>query len=215
MDTICLASLAWIQHRDNSESLIARLATAVTNASTTLHLDLAAVLREEGRQDGDASPPCDLFVIAMSSWLKDGVTEDGVLDVERIRKAPYGFPAGGIVVLDATGHKSGIVVAALHQARHALYPIQQWPALFVLIIDDAQMFQVSPILASTFQLLPNVLPPTAIKREARQFMQYVRLLRVFGRNMGLVAKALRWRTNRINRLREHRINRGLGWTWEE
>lgn len=211
MDAICLASLAWVEHRAKSETLISRYAANNNAFSHTLHLDLPAVLREEA----SGAALANAVVIPFAAWIRDGVTEDGVLDIETIRKAPYAFPAGSIVVLDAAGFKSEIVVAALHQARQALYPIPAWPALFVLVIDDAQMFQVSPILASTFQLQPNVLPATLVKRETRQFMQYVRLLRIFGRNVGIVARTLRWLTDRHAYLRERRINRGLGWTWEE
>lgn len=211
MDAICLASLAWVGQREKSETLLSRVAASNPPLPRTLHLDLTAVLRE----DAACAPLANAAVIPFAGWIKDGLTEDGVLDIETIRKAPHAFPAGGVVVLDAAGFKSEIVVAALHQARQALYPVPHWPAVFVLVIDDAQMFQVSPILASTFQLQPNVQPTTAIKREARQFMQYVRLLRLFGRNIGVAARTLRWFTDRGNRLRERRINRGLGWTWEE
>lgn len=214
MRTVCLATQAWIGCRERSSALLARLAAspASGDAPHTLHLELDAVLREAPAPGAVLENAC---VLAFSSWVRQGLTEDGVLDIERIRKAPHGFPKDGIVVLDASGFSSDIVVAALHQARLALYPVPDWPALFVVVVDDVQMFQVGPILANTFQLQPNVQPASASKREARQFMQYAGLLRSFGRNVGVVAKALRWFTERGSRLRERRVNRGLGWTWEE
>jgi hypothetical protein len=211
MDAICIATLAWIDHRAKSELLLARLAAAATDAPKTLQLDLNVVLRDAG----DAAAPYTAMEIPLADWIRDGVTEDGVLEIEAIRAAAHTFPVGGTVLINAAGYKSDIVVAALHQARHALYPLRHWPALFVVVIDDAQLFQVSGILSTTFQLQPNVQPTSKMARETRQFMQYARLLRLFGRNVGPISRALRWRIDAKARRTEYKINRGLGWTWEE
>lgn len=214
MDVICLPTTAWLEHQSTCLSLLSRAARTHRAESVFLHLELDAVLRESALEPED--PPHSIHEILFATWIRDGVTEDGVLDVEIIRKAPYGFPDGATVLVNGAGFKSEIIAQALFQARLALYPLPSWPRLFVMVVDDAQLFQISPILANTFYIQPGILIHTAIDREIRQLCRSATILRVFGRYYALSALrdifALvdKWITKR-----EQKKTRGLGWTWEE
>lgn len=214
MDTVCLPSSAWLSQRENSLRLLARAAGAHRPGSVSLHIDWQTATRELAV---DAQPAMDaVHEIAFSTWTKNGLTEDGVLDVERVRTAPQRFPERATVVVNAVGFKSEIVSQALFQTRIAFYPLPSWPRLFVLIVDDAQLFQITKVLANTFYIQPEIKIPTAIEREVRQHRRNASILRVFGRYYIIsVVREVFTAIDKLLTKREQKATRGLGWTWEE
>lgn len=216
MITLCLASSAWLAHRGASLGLLNRFYAGHSNSGDSIQIDLPTILRE-GVQCTEPQPSSYLHEIHFNDWVKDGLTDNGVLNVERIRNAPIGFPLNGLVVLNAAGYNSQIVLEALSQARMSLYPLNEWPTLFVVIIDDPQLFQISPFLASTFYVQPQIRTHTIVQREIAILMVNAKVRRFLGRRPFLpIAFLMKFVVARFNKKHSKDLKiKNIGWTTEE
>ncbi|HDR8988589.1 hypothetical protein [Burkholderia vietnamiensis] len=173
--------------------------------------DTAAIVRQ---------PPANGATRTLSSWnfsdwVEIGFTLEGVLDVEKIRDSCARFPAGGVVLVKASGFESELVIRALSQLRVGLHSIADWPKVFALICDDSQIFQLASPLSTAFFVQPAILNQVAVKRIAERLGKDGKSLRLLGKNIGALASLLRnWSALR-RRAEDRKIKREQGWVWEE
>jgi hypothetical protein len=108
-----VSSYAWSSQPNAVKALLTRLVR--TNQSSTVVLDRATVRRETELSDG-ALIDWDAYELPFSSWLKEGLVEDGVIDIHLIRKSASQLSPEKMIVVDASGHRDELITAALAQA---------------------------------------------------------------------------------------------------
>ncbi len=156
-----------------------------------------------------------LMEIAFRDWVKTTAGDGEVIDVEAIRAACRAMKGDTLVVLEASGFRSEIIVEALAQARIGLYSLNAWPDVFVIVVDDTQKFQIAPLLSTAFHIQPSILAPTSVQRITQQLADDGKLHRLFGRNLGTAAIHMRNWLKRRQAKKDSKALRGVGWLWEE
>lgn len=211
MNTVCLPASMWHGARGSCATLVQRVAERSGADPISLVVDRESVSRQAPNTELEQA-----FVkLGFREWVKPGAIEEDVIDIERIRTTCRDLPGDSIVIVDASGYKTEIIVRALFQTRVGMHTRRDWPRVFVLVCDDSQVFQLAGPLANAFYIQPAIIAPTAIQRMVKRLEQDGQSLRLFGQGLGsLVAIARRWGKRRANK-KQQKAARGLGWVWEE
>ncbi|WJF90821.1 hypothetical protein QS306_03910 [Paraburkholderia bonniea] len=211
MHMISFPASTWRGERQASIGFAQHVAASHVHQPVSILADAATIVAQPPFEQN----PLLLVEVPFRTWIKSDLIEDGVLDIEQVRHACSAFPANSIVVLDATGFKPEIIVHALAQARIGLYALERWPAVFMLISDDTQLFQVAQPLSSAFYLQPSIFSPSMMQRAVKRIASDASSLRLFGRSMGSIANFVRrWRTRRTE-AHEQKLKRERGWLWDD
>lgn len=165
MILVAVSSHAWAFQQQAAISLINKLIQN-NNQSNTIVLDRQTVNREAESLNSQTIEWVG-HEIPFSSWLKDGMTEDGVLDVPAIRQSALQFSSKEIIVLNSSGHRDELVTAALAQARYGWFSLDKWQRAFVLVCDDIYLLHIADKLAFTFYCQPEILTEREAKRIAK------------------------------------------------
>ncbi|TDQ92426.1 hypothetical protein C7412_112202 [Paraburkholderia silvatlantica] len=211
MHTVCLPTSVWRANAEAVDSLLHQIADLDVTSPVFMVADAASVVRRPGIFHGVYEKHDPSF----TDWVRIGYTSEGVLDIERIRSACAEFPARGIVLLKASAFESQLIVRALHELRIGMHLVETWPAVFAVVCDDSQIFQLAPSLSKAFYLQPSIINPAAEKRIAVRLAKEGKSLRLLGRSVGALPRLARLWTERRRRSEDRRIKRDLGWIWEE
>lgn len=212
MKTIYIPSSGWVEERSRCEIIINKFALTDPDKVDSLILDINAIRRE--KSDPLAGESYKLIEIDFRDWVGETLTEGGVIDIQVIRRTALTM-CNGIIMINAIGFDSKIIYRALAQLRIAFYALSSWPNCLVLICDDAQLHQVSPVLANTFYIQPYVSTKFMTKQLVRQINHEAFFIRYFGAQKGVALKITRnfsnWLAKRQNK-REQKIS---GWFFQE
>ncbi len=212
MKTIYIPSSAWLGERSRCENLISKFLLAEMGQTDSLILDLAAIRREEAEASLGLDVP---FVeIDFRDWVGETLTEEGVINIQAIRRT-VAARFENVFVVNAIGFNSNIICRALAQLRIAFFALANWPRGLVLIGDDAQLHQVSPVLAHTFYIRPSFSTSVATKRIVRQVVNEAFIIRIFGRQVGTTLKIFHFLSSWIASSQDRRERKINGWFFEE
>ncbi len=180
MRLMVVSALRWRTHPAAVQSLVARLIGA--ESYTCVVLDALAIERETVAACQNGFPPCSH--IAFADWLKPGAMEDSVIDAHLIREAPAGLPIDRPIVLDCSGHRAELIVAALRECRYAWYPLDQWHPAFALVCDDIALLPMADALANTFYCQPVNLGDRNLRNLVNDHFARAFVFRWFGYTTG-------------------------------
>ncbi|MFM0640348.1 hypothetical protein PQQ63_26985 [Paraburkholderia metrosideri] len=211
MNTLCLPTSMWHGAREACATLVQRVAERSAEDPIAFVVDRESILRQVPNAETEQT-----FVkLGFREWLKPGAIDEDVIDIERIRSMCRKLPGGAVVVIDASGYKTEVIVRALFQARIGLHSRADWPRVWALVCDDSQIFQIASPLANAFYIQPAIIAPAAIQRIVNRLAKDGQSLRMFGHDLGSFAVfARRWRKRRADK-QERKAARALGWVWEE
>lgn len=178
MKTFYISSSAWLGHKQACKSIAMRVIKTTTNYPDAIVIDMDTA-RRGCDHDMDASIP--FFEIDFREWVSETLSETGTISIEAIRRAAATLMDKCFFVINATGFHASTIHSALHQLRIGLYSKEEWPLAIVLIGDDSQLHNTSPVLAQAFYVRPNFLGRTAIKTIARRIAIDAMHLRIFGK----------------------------------
>lgn len=212
MKTICLSTVAWLNHAEATCKLLHRIVNTMPHETTTINVDLDTVLREVGGED---CAEAIFHSIDLSEWVNEGLKEGGVLNPEAVRRDVYAIPDDRTVIVVATGFPLDLLVAALRQFRLGMYPRDEWPKAVVFVCDDQARHQVMGVLAHSFYIRPSVMVTTAIRRQVRNLQLDARITRWIGHEIGSFARFVRRMASRRFAKNEARITERLGRNLEE
>jgi len=179
MKTIYIASSAWLGDQPRCESLVEKIVRTNPERVESLILDAATVRRETASQSegGDSG----LIEIDFRTWVNETLTEGGVINIEAIRRATAKMAEDKVFAINAIGFDVNTIHRALTQLRIGFYSLTDWPRGLVLIGDDMQLHQVSPVLANTFYIQPSIVSKTMTNSIVRQITIDGLYIRIFGR----------------------------------
>ncbi|CAM2189011.1 hypothetical protein BC2230_60256 [Burkholderia cepacia] len=209
MHTVCLPSSGWRADKSAVVSFLHRIADIdkpVSVVADTVSIQRQSYKNVEARL---------LLSCSFSDWVEVGFTHEGVLNIEKIRDSCVSFPENGIVLVRAHGFESDLIIRALLQLRIGMHSISSWPKVFALICDDSQIFQLAPPLSTSFFVQPTILNPVVVKRIAERLGKDGKSLRLLGKNIGTLSSLLRKWAGYRRKAEDQKLNRELGWVWEE
>lgn len=211
MNTVCLPASLWHGARGSCATLVQRVAERSATDPIALVIDRESISRQASSPELDKT-----FVqVGFREWVKPGSIDEDVIDIERIRTTCREMPGDSIVILDASGYKTEVIVRALFQARVGMHTRYDWPRVFALVCDDSQIFQLAQPVANAFYIRPAIIAPVTIQRMVNRLAQDGKSLRIFGQSVGsLAVLARRWSRRRADRA-DRKDQRNLGWVWEE
>lgn len=211
MNTVCLPASLWHGAKGACATLIQRVAERSATDPIALVIDREAISRQVSNPELEKG----FTYIMFREWVKLGAIDEDVIDIERIRTACREIPEDSIVILDASGYKTEVIVRALFQARIGMHTRYAWPRLFALVCDDSQVFQLAQPVAGAFYLQPAIIAPATIQRMVNRLAQDGKSLRIFGQGIGsITVLARRWSRRRADKA-DRKANRAVGWVWEE
>lgn len=197
MILVAISSHAWTFQREAAQVLLNRLAQS-DNFSNAVVFDRHTIAREAQVLNGKPVMWSG-HEISFSSWLKDGMVEDGVIDNPAIRNTAAALSTDKMVVLDASGHRDKLIIQAMGQARYAWFPLDKWHPVFVLVCDDIYLLKLADILAFTFYCQPETLTDREAKRIARTVHRRGFTYRWLGPGAGkFEAKVYKWLSVIVN-----------------
>lgn len=213
MKTIYIASSAWLGDQPRCESLVEKFVRTNTEKAESLILDAATVRREAASQSegGDSG----LIEIDFRTWVNETLTEGGVINIEAIRRATAKMAEDKVFAINAIGFDVNTIHRALSQLRIGFYTLTDWPRGLILIGDDSQLHQVSPMLANTFYIQPSIITKVVANNIVRQIVLDGRFIRIFGRRVGVTLKLVNYLSNWIVRRQQKKQQKEMGWYFEE
>lgn len=213
MKTIYIASSAWLGDQSRCEILVEKIIRTSPDKVESLILDAATVRREAASQsEGGESR---LIEIDFRSWVNESLTEGGVINIEAIRRATTKMAEDKVFAINATGFDVNTIHRALSQLRIGFYTLTCWPRGLILIGDDSQLHQVSPMLANTFYIQPSIITKVVTNNIVRQIVLDGRFIRIFGRRVGVTLKLVNYLSNWIARRQQKKQQKDIGWFYEE
>jgi hypothetical protein len=213
MKTIYVASSAWLSDQSHCEALVKKIILANPDKAESLILDAATVRREAASQSGCEYP--QIIEIDFRTWVSETLTEGGVINIEAIRRATTKMAEDKVFAINAIGFDANTVRRALTQLRIGFYTLTDWPPGLVLIGDDSQLHQVSPMLANTFYIQPSIVAKVEMRRIVWQIALDGLLLRNFGRRAGVVLKFINYLNGVINKFQQKKQQKEKGLFFEE
>jgi hypothetical protein len=208
MKTIYVTSSAWLGDRPRCESLVERIIRTNPDEAESLILDAATVRREATSESEGLESR--LIEVDFRTWVNETLTEGGVINIEVIRRATTKIAKNKVFTINAIGFDVNTINRALTQLRIGFYTLTDWPHGLVLIGDDTQLHQVSPVLANTFYIQPSIISKAVMASTVRQIRLDAFLLRVFGRRIS-VDYLSKWITSR----QQKKQQKEMGWYFEE
>jgi hypothetical protein len=210
MKTIYIASSAWLGDQSRCERLAGKIVRTNPEKAESLILDAATVRREVASQSEGVDSR--LIEIDFRTWVNETLTEGGVINIQAIRRSVTKMSEDKIFAINAIGFDANTIHRALTQLRIGFYTLTNWPHGLVLIGDDAQLHQVSPVLANTFYIQPSIVGKAVMASTVRQIRLDAFFLRVFGRRVFVFVNYLhKWITSR----QQKKQQKEMGWYFEE
>jgi hypothetical protein len=197
MELVAISAEGMRHARSRALALLSRIAGIGRGA--TVVMDGAAIFAEDEPESVDEA---HLVMVPITRFLKEGLAEDGILDVHLLRDAAKEIPSNSVIVIDAAEHRLVIIEQFLKEARHAWHPLEIWPRAFALVCEEAQLLKVAPLLSGAFYCQPQILTPREVVRVVRRLEKDARIYRWLGHNAGLfqqrVTKIVKKFGNRSN-----------------
>lgn len=213
MKTVFLSSSAWFTERRQCLNLIERIMAAGSDKPDTVILDAATVRRE--RSSEPVTESTRIVELDLRAWVNESHVEGGVVNVEAVRRAVAGIAPDEVVAINAAGFATSTIERTLPQLRIGFYALLEWPSGLVLIGDDSQLHQLSPLLGNAFYIQPSIRTKAQVDLLVRKISHEAGLLRLFGYRAGfskrLGVRLADWLFSRSTQKREKQ----LGWVWEE
>jgi hypothetical protein len=198
MHVLIASKSAWAGHTQACAAIAHRLLASTAAQPQTLVIDLATVLREEPSHGTGTGTLCPIPV-RMRAWIDHFFRDQPMLDVERVHRAAQGLCVEGTLVaaIDATALDAGLIDRTLNQLRVAFYGCTHWPAVLVLVVDDAILHDVAGFAGRVFYIQPNVTGQSKINSLLGHLVHFSRMEGLFGLRHNLLNSLNKW----INRPR--------------
>ncbi|WP_374487345.1 hypothetical protein [Zoogloea sp.] len=212
MKTVFLPSSSWLEFKLQCDSLLGKIVDEKSSEGFFI-LDHLTVKREvlTGARLADER----VVELDFKDWVGDAVVEEGLINIELIRRSVSGLRSGLVVVIDASGFDVSVVLRGLRQFGMALYSLEDWPACVVLVADSAHRLVLGPALTHAFYIQPDVINRTDLVRISRRVMFESRLMRFFGKSATSSFKWVSRLFNWVEAKKAHRYEKKLGPFWEE
>lgn len=214
MKTIYIVSSGWLSNRQRCENLIDKIIRTNPKRIESIVLDAATVQREMDGQCGDCGGRSCIVEIDFRTWINETLTERGVINIQAVRRSAALMAEDKAFVINAMGFDVSTILGTLHQLRIGFYPLARWPRSLVLIGDDAQIHQLSPVLANTFYIRPSIVPRVEINRIVSKIELDGFLIRILGRRIGFSQKLTNYMSGWFAK-HQQKKQREFGWIIEE
>lgn len=212
MKVIYIASSVWLGDRPRCEVIVEKIIQTNPDKAVSLILDAATVRRESASQSEWVKSR--LIEIDFRTWVNETLTEGGVINIEAIRRATAKMAVDKVFAINATGFDVNTIRQALTQLRIGFYTLTEWPRGLVLIGDDSQLHQVSPMLANTFYIQPSIVTKVVSDRIVWQIVFDGLFIRLFGRH-GVALKFVYYLYDQIVRRHQKKQLKELGRHYDE
>lgn len=194
MITIAMSAQGWSEFPDAVPSLLKKLIEYRSDYS--IIIDANSMAREVDITGGTLDVS-SVHLIKFEEWIKDGLIENGVLDVFAIRNSGGKLSADRPVILDARGRRLELILEALPHVRYAWFPLEQWHPAFVLLCDDVFLLPLGKALADTFYCQPNIATEKEVAQIVKNIWRSARVNRWLGTGIGRWQRSLFQRFNNI------------------
>lgn len=189
MNIIAVSGVAWHRENDAVRAVIARLIEGRREAQVVIDY---ASLQRVGAGDASDMESIKPEVIDLASWLRP-YADDYQVDLRAMSVKSREIRKDSVIALDASGYPATVVRELAKNIRQTWFPLPEWPLALIVIVNDADLLDVSEAFMDTFYVRPTGINAT----ESRQISIRIAKKAAFARIFGLKAERLQRNIDRL------------------
>jgi hypothetical protein len=190
MNIVTVSGAVWHRENDATRAIIAGLIEGRRDMQAVL--DFHSVQRAaEVSAVRDATFFVNPEFIDIARWLRP-YADDYQVDLHAMSLQSRTIKSDSIIALDASGYPARVVRELSKNIRQTWFPLPEWPTALIIIVNDADLLDVSEAFMDTFYIRPRGINAT----ESLQISKRIAKKAAFARMFGLKAERLQRNINR-------------------